>query len=215
MEKTEQVASSRKTSPGDHRRKPRRRGDELQHAIYEATVAALSEYGYGNLTMHDVAKRAKTSKAALYRRWSTRAELVVDAVRHVFPERGASTDTGELRGDLIALLRNAAELLNGPVGSALRGLLADSLRDPELAEAARSRLAGSAPDRMMRILRRAADRGEADASALTQQVANAGPALLRHHFLVYGTPIPEQVIIDVVDEVIVPLVSPQKPDRST
>lgn len=197
---------ARKTGPGDHRRKPRRRGDELQQAIYEAAVEALSECGYANLSMHDVARRARTSKAALYRRWATRAELVVDAVRHVFPERGGSTDTGELRGDLIALLTNAAALLNGPVGTALRGLLADSLRDPELAEAARSRLAGSTPDRVMRILRRAADRGEVNESALTQQIATAGPALLRHHFLVYGTPIPDKVISDIVDDVVLPVV---------
>ena len=158
MSNSRETVAPGETALDDHRRGRRRRGAELHRAIYDATMDALADAGYANLTMDDVARRARTSKACLYRRWSSRAELVADAVRHLVPDSGDSTDTGDLRGDLIALLSAAAGVLNGPVGTALRGLLADTLRDPELAEATRSRTGGSAPERVMRILRRAAER---------------------------------------------------------
>lgn len=215
MSNSRETVAPGETALDDHRRGRRRRGAELHRAIYDATMDALADAGYANLTMDDVARRARTSKACLYRRWPSRAELVADAVRHLVPDSDDSTDTGDLRGDLIALLSTAAGVLNGPVGTALRGLLADTLRDPELAEATRSRTGGSAPERVMRILRRAAERGEADPAALTHQVAAAGPALLRHHFLVHGTPIPDYVVSDIVDEVVLPLVRVKhnSPDR--
>src|SRR5882762_74282 len=58
----------------DHRRGPRRRGDALTAAIFDATLAELAEVGYAELTMERVAGRAKASKGSLYRRWSNRAE---------------------------------------------------------------------------------------------------------------------------------------------
>lgn len=194
-------------APGDdHRKRPRRRGDVLNRAIFEAAVAELTETGYERLTMGDVARRARTSKASLYRRWPSRADLVVDALRNLLPDSGHLPDTGDLRADLIAFLGGMAERLNGPVGIAVRGLIADTMRDPELTEVARSRIVDSPPELVLRILRRAVDRGEALPSALTHQVALTGPVLLRHHFLVYGTPIPDKVIVEIVDEVVLPLV---------
>ncbi|MEU4744544.1 helix-turn-helix domain-containing protein, partial [Actinosynnema sp. NPDC023658] len=59
----------------DHRKQPRRRGEELNAAIYRATLEELAEVGYAKLTMERVAERARTGKAALYRRWSSRMEL--------------------------------------------------------------------------------------------------------------------------------------------
>ena len=66
----------------DHRKLPRRRGDALNAAIYQATLDELAEVGYAGLTMEGVAERAKASKASLYRRWPTRIELVMERVTH-------------------------------------------------------------------------------------------------------------------------------------
>ena len=66
----------------DHRKGPRRRGEALFQAIYDATLAELVASGYAGMAMERVAARARTSKASLYRRWPSRAELVADAIRH-------------------------------------------------------------------------------------------------------------------------------------
>ncbi|MQA86063.1 MAG: TetR family transcriptional regulator [Streptosporangiales bacterium] len=194
------------TAPFDHRKGPRRRGDTLHNAIFEATLEELAEVGYAELTMERVAARARASKASLYRRWSSRAELVADAVRHVAPSRDELPDTGDVRTDLLALLRYAASWLSGPAGEAARGLIAEALRDPELTKAVRARFIESGSDFVLDILRRGATRGEVRPGALTPRVAAVGPALLRQHFLIHGAPVPDEVIVEIVDDVLMPLV---------
>ena len=63
----------------------RRRGEILERALYEATLAELADAGYGGLTMEGIAARAHTGKAALYRRWGSRQELVHAALVFTLP----------------------------------------------------------------------------------------------------------------------------------
>ncbi|MBV8996423.1 MAG: TetR/AcrR family transcriptional regulator [Pseudonocardiales bacterium] len=190
----------------DHRTRPRRRGQVLNQAIFAAAMTELAEVGYAHFTMGRVAERAGTGRASLYRRWPGRGELVLDAVRHVVGESIDLADHGELRADLLALLGSATDVLAGPVGEAMRGLLADSLHDPGLTRAARSHVPGAGDELVLEILRRGAVRGEVRPQALTPRVAGVGPALLRLHFLVHGAPIGDEVLAEIVDEVILPLV---------
>lgn len=189
----------------DHRRRPRRRGAALDEAIFQAVLDELAEVGYARLTMEGVAQRARAGKASLYRRWPTRIELVMDAVYSRLPDPAAPPDTGSLRGDLLALLRANAEALAGPAGEALRGLLSEALADSEVIARVRRNSQGATLRIMREILRRAADRGEIDAAAVTDRRLETGHALLRYHFLFNGTPIPDQVITGIVDEVLLPL----------
>jgi AcrR family transcriptional regulator len=109
-------------------------------AIYDATLAELREVGYLNLSMERVAQRARTGNASLYRRWASRAELVIDAVSSIVPEREEIPDTGSVRGDLLALLRQACARQAGPAGEVMRGVIAESLGNTRV-HAARARLA--------------------------------------------------------------------------
>ena len=63
----------------------RRRGEVLERALYEATLAELAEVGYGGLTMEGIAARAHTGKAALYRRWCSKHDLVYAALVFALP----------------------------------------------------------------------------------------------------------------------------------
>ncbi len=191
-------------TPADHRSGSRRRGSALEHAIFEATLAALNESGYTHLTMERVATLARTSKAALYRRWPGRAELVVDTIRYALPGEDLP-DTGSLRADVLALLRMTAQRLAGPAGEAARGIIGESLRDAAHTQLARQRMIDTHPDHMRVILGRAVRRGEARADALRPHVADAGPALLQRHFLIHGTPIADEVIVSIVDDIVLPL----------
>jgi AcrR family transcriptional regulator len=191
----------------DHRRGPRRRGDALLEAIFEATLAELAETGYGELTMERVAARARASKGSLYRRWSSRVELVVDAMEHAKPYALEQPDTGSTRDDLLHMLRLLASVHSGSAGEASQGILIEVLRNPELLQAVRARLFEPVMAMMLEILRRGAVRGEVRPAALTYRIASVGPDLLRQHRLVYGAPIPDSVIVEVVDEVLMPLIA--------
>jgi AcrR family transcriptional regulator len=188
----------------DHRSAPRRRGDELLSAIFDATLAELDDHGYAALRMEAVAERAHVGKASLYRRWTGKMSLVVDAAAACFPDSDELAATGTLRGDLLANFRHIAALLAGATGHALRGVVADALSDPERAREVRRRAQGRGAQTMRAIVGRAVARGELPEIELTPRQAAVGHSLLRHHFLWHGE-VPDELIVQVVDEVVLPL----------
>jgi AcrR family transcriptional regulator len=199
--------STRATPQPDHRRLPRRRDQVLVDAIHAATLAELTETGYQNLSVERVAKRARTSKAAIYRRWAGRADLVAAAIRHTFDHDEETTpDTGDVRADLFAVLRAAADRLTGPYGEATRGLIAETLADPEATRTARERLAFERNRLITAVLQRAVQRGQAGPQALTPQLISLAPTLLGHHFLLHGAPIVDHTINEILDDIVMPLI---------
>ncbi|HEY8454216.1 MAG TPA: TetR/AcrR family transcriptional regulator [Actinopolymorphaceae bacterium] len=192
-------------TPTTHQKGSRRRGQVLESAIFRATLDELAENGYAKLTMERVAERARASKASIYRRWATRVELVLDAVRHTMPDPSSPPDTGSLRGDLIASFRQTADVLAGPAGEAMRGLLSEALGDDTSMIRVRLQSQGTGRRAVEEITRRAIERGEIDAGSVTPRRLETPYALLRMHFLVHGAPIPDDVIHEIVDEVVVPL----------
>jgi AcrR family transcriptional regulator len=198
----------------DHRRRPRRRGQELFGAVFAAVLAELTEQGYGSLTVDAVATRARVSKATLYRRWPGKRELVLAAVQANLPDPEGLPDTGSLRGDLLAYFGQVAAHLQGPAGPALRGILGDVLGDPtsaaELYSASRR---GRSTEQLRALLARAVTRGELPTDRLdtvTARQLEAGPAILRHHYLWEGV-VTEQLCTSIVDDVLLPLFRPEPP----
>jgi AcrR family transcriptional regulator len=191
--------------PVDHRTLPRRRGETLLVAIFEATLAELAETGYARLTMERVAARAHTSKASLYKRWPGRADLVLAAMRHRRGAPAPTPDTGSLRGDVLALLREGAAMLNGPMGEVVRGLMAEGLSESTPIATVRTTMFDSRNRRMSEVLDRAVERGEIPPEAVTPQHIAVAPALVDHHFLFFGAPIHDDVLTEIVDAVLLPL----------
>jgi AcrR family transcriptional regulator len=206
MSRTDTVSDVATAGPSaDHRTRPRRRGHALDLAILKATIAEIEISGYAGLSMERVAERARASKASLYRRWPSKVELVMDAIYGLLPDPAKAADTGSLRGDLLALLRSAAEMLAGPGGTAIRGLISDALRDPQLADRLRSYTRGRSVAAMNEIVRRATDRRELGPGTITTRQLEAGLWVMRFHFLINGSPISDEVIAEIVDEVVLPL----------
>ena len=116
--------------------------DEREAEILDAAVRVLAKVGYDRLTMDQVAAEARASKASLYRHWSSKAELVVDAISKAKGMPETPPDTGSLRGDLMATwcgkYTNHSTL---PV-SVMNGLMSAMHADEELATAFRERLVG-------------------------------------------------------------------------
>ncbi|MFJ9034267.1 TetR/AcrR family transcriptional regulator [Streptomyces sp. NPDC102274] len=138
----------------------RPRSAEADSAILEATRAALGELGWSKLTMSDVATRAGVAKTTLYRRWTAKSELVVDAVAVLFDELELQ-DRGSLAADVEGMVLQFAALLERPeTRTAFMAVVAESTRD----EALRTRIRASIVDRQKRLVllgrERARMRGE-------------------------------------------------------
>lgn len=110
----------------------RPRDPRIDAAILRAAADLLVEIGYANLTMASVAERAGTTKTALYRRWSSKAELVHEAAFPVTPT-AIQTPPGDIAADLRAMIASSRDVFTSPVVSAaLPGLIADMSEDSEL-----------------------------------------------------------------------------------
>jgi AcrR family transcriptional regulator len=185
---------------GKHR--PRVEGDrELE--ILEATLAILSEVGYDRLTMDAVAARARASKATLYRRWSSKANLVIDALTHSkapheFP------DTGSLRGDLEAGFCQLGGLTDPEMVGLLGSVLTAIARDPEFAEQFRQQFVQEKVDMSRVAWDRARERGELRPDLDLDLVAPALAGIVLHRVFVMGQPADADVITRVIDQIILP-----------
>ncbi|GIJ10980.1 TetR/AcrR family transcriptional regulator [Micromonospora andamanensis] len=186
----------------------RRRGEELEQAILHAAAEELRESGYPGMTMDRVAARAGTNKNAIYRRWPHRAALGIAAYRHLSDVAMPKPDTGTLRGDALEMLRQANETWSSPHGAVLRSLLAAAADDPALLDLMRERSGADTMDRAwLSLLERAVARGEAPPTAVHQRVAATPMMLLRAEYAMRGIPsVADEVLIDIVDEVFLPLV---------
>ncbi len=185
----------------------RRRGTALEQAILEAATAELIESGYAGLTMDRVAKRAGTNKNAIYRRWPNRAALGVAAYRRMAVTTLQIPDTGDLRGDALALLRQINCDAPGPTGAILGSLLAAASTEPELRQQLLEYAAGGGTAPWLMIVDRAVARGEACPEALHPRVATVALVLLRNEYVTRGVKaVPDEVLVEIVDQVYVPLV---------
>jgi AcrR family transcriptional regulator len=187
-------------------RTSRRRGEELERAILDAAWAELADHGYDRLTMDGVALRARTSKPVLYRRWPNRVELVFAVLNRNAPDYQEPPDTGELRSDLALFLGQLMHRFDDLPMAAVHGLLVDILRVPELLTRFRSgMLAGGPLITLETMMRRAAERGEIRADRVTPRTVSLPLDLLRDAFLLTGEVPGDEVVAEVLDEVVLPL----------
>ncbi|MEV0801459.1 TetR/AcrR family transcriptional regulator C-terminal ligand-binding domain-containing protein [Kribbella sp. NPDC050281] len=186
------------------RHRPRVEGGR-EEEILAATVALVAELGYDRLTMDAVATAAKASKATLYRRWTSKAELVVDAVSRAkgcpMPE---NVDTGSLRGDLISLACGAGGFTDEMPMSVMAGLLTALQHDAELQNAFRERFLAPRLRLVATVYQRAVDRGEVSPDIDVELLANTLPAVIIHHAFLLGVEPTDDLILRVIDNVILP-----------
>ncbi|MDM3973196.1 TetR/AcrR family transcriptional regulator [Mycobacterium marseillense] len=189
----------------------RRRGPALEEALLDAAWTELTERGYDELTIDAVAVRAGTSRAVLYRRWPNKQELALAAVAHeVAKDVVVAPDTGSLRGDVIALLRQANKVRVGMVVPLLTRLggfyqqTGSSLADLE------TRVRGRRDDALEQAIQRAVDRGEIERDQLTERIARLPVDLFRYEVLMTLRPLPDEAIEEIVDTVWLPLLEGRK-----
>lgn len=160
--------------------------------------------------MERIAERAGTSRAVIYRRWQSRPELVIAALRHHQPVvPGRVPDTGTMRGDMLAVLSRVSSRLSAIGPDTVVGLLGDLLADKEALDYVQDQLLRGGTKVMMAVLERAAARGEAR-SEVSPRVARVPLDLIRHELILKPHPPSQQTIEEIVDEVFLPLVLPTR-----
>jgi AcrR family transcriptional regulator len=176
------------------------RSARVYAAVLKATVAVLYERGFDALSIGEVAERSEVHESSIYRRWATKADLVLDALLSRARLEIPVPDTGSLREDLLAWLRALAAFLGSPVGLNLARL---GLRNdlPEF-DAVRDEFLNDRFTRAAAILDRAADRGELRASVDRILTVETLIGLLLLRLLLTREPITESVLAYAVDLVL-------------
>jgi AcrR family transcriptional regulator len=173
-----------------------------------ATQDLLIEVGFDRLALDAVAARAGTSKPTIYRRWRTKADLVVAAVADAKPVP-AVPDTGSLREDLLACAR-AYTVGDDRTHRLLAGVLSEMARNEAIRVAAVENLGRPYTQLFVDVLRRAVKRGWIDSRTDIDTVAAIFPAFAFHCVTVEGKPVDDELVDRVIDGVVLALL-----DQST
>lgn len=184
--------------------RPRVEG-EREAEIFDAVQRLLAEVGYDKLTFDAVAAAVHAGKATLYRRWPTKAALVMDAVaRCEGCDRTEPADTGSLRGDLIAEACAPGGLADEIPVSVIGAVVPALHRDPELFAAFHERFIGPKLALSVRLFERAKEQREVSADADTLELARLLPAICTHATFVFGEAMTRERITRIVDAVVLP-----------
>jgi AcrR family transcriptional regulator len=170
-------------------------------AILRAAVGVLADHGPSGFTVDEVAARAGCGKATIYRRWPSRARLLLDTAQHMGLEMD-DPDTGSMRDDLLALIGNlAGKLRDTPSGRVMAGIIAEAAVNPEM-RAALTAFVDARRSLAVRAVERGVARGELPAGTDPHLVADllGGPVFFR--MLIHGTGVDDEVVKSLVDTVL-------------
>jgi AcrR family transcriptional regulator len=190
------------------RRNPGRFDRSLDAAILEAALDGLGELGYDRMSMDDIASRARVGKAAIYRRWPSKAAVVADAIAHW--RRGLGPveppNTGSLRGDIEALVASVPDYDEAALSTikVLVGAATAAMHQPVLA-AALDELALSTPRQIVNVvLDQAVARGEIPSGRDLGLIPDAivGLNVLR---VMTGRPIDRVAVRRALEQLLLPL----------
>jgi AcrR family transcriptional regulator len=191
-------------TPARNGSRSRRRGEVLERALYEATLAELTEVGYGGLTMEGIAARAHTGKAALYRRWATKCELVHAALVFALPPVPEPRSGRPARDNLLAMFTSHRDMLAGKTDFPGLYVVQQLLHEPEMRAIFADAVVSPRLKIIESILQAAVDSGDIDPATITPLTARVGPALINQHFLLKGEPPNRRDLALIVDTVIPP-----------
>ena len=187
----------------------RRRDHSRDPDILAAALDILAETGYDGMTIDMVAARAKAGKATLYRRWASKAELVIDAVasmKKIDMSEAGMPDTGTLRGDLLALMKpNSLDEAEKKL-RIMAGLMSMLASAPELSQAANTAIIEPRVAVNRILMRRAMDRGEISPDCDVEILSLITPAMAAYRVLILRQPVDQAYLVSLIDGVMLPAV---------
>ncbi|HEX4390107.1 MAG TPA: TetR/AcrR family transcriptional regulator [Mycobacterium sp.] len=171
--------------------------------LLSVTLQLLQEHGYDRLTVDAVAADAHASKATVYRRWPSKAELVLAAFIEGCRQIAVHPETGTLRGDLLQLGHVISRQTSEQAGT-MRAVLVEISRHPALRDAMQHQFLDQRKALMQDVLGDAVLRGEIDAAAISDELWDLLPGYLIFRSIMPNRPLTEHTVEALVDEVVIP-----------
>ena len=171
--------------------------------LLAVTLQLLQEHGYDRLTVDAVATTARASKATIYRRWPTKAELVLAAFVEGTRQVAVDPDTGTLRGDLLRMGESIRAHVSTHAGT-IRAVLVEVSRSADLDAMMQEQFLDQRKALMGHVLAKAVERGEIDASAITEDLWDVLPGYLIYRTVLTGRAPSSRTVADLVDDVLIP-----------
>lgn len=138
----------------------RPRSIHADQAILQATLDLLAEVGYESMSIEAIASRAGVGKTTIYRRYTSKEELVADAIESLRDDL-AIPDTDSFWGDMDILIKNAAKKIDSPLGRQTLALIVSTASsNPQFAEVYWTKYTKLRREAFSKILERAKSRGE-------------------------------------------------------
>ena len=205
------MVTSRPTDGPVRTATPRRRGAVLERAILDAALEMLSTVGWSGLTMEGVAAVAQTGKAAVYRRWASKEDLVADALQAGLPRLEEAPDLGSVRDDLLALCRQARDAMFSRPGFALRSVIHEyeHMQVERFHGVIFEGVVGPTTRLMSQVVTRGIERGDVRADAANGYVLDAIPAMMMYRSKISASEWSDGDIEEMVDQLMLPLLSPR------
>lgn len=185
----------------------RRRGPVLERAILDAALEQLSTVGWNGLTMEGVAAEAQTGKAAVYRRWPSKEDLVADALAAGLPSLDDAPDHGGIRSDLYELTRLVRDAMYSRPGWALRAVLheCDKASSERFHALIMTGVIQPSANLFGEVVHRGIRRGDVRPDAVGSLVFDVIPALLMYRSKVRDSDWPDEEIAELIDQVMLPM----------
>jgi len=171
--------------------------------LLTVTLQLLQEHGYDRLTVDAVAATAHASKATVYRRWPSKAELVLAAFIESCRQVAVAPETGTLRSDLLRLGEVICQQAHQQAGT-IRAVLVEVSRDPALRDAMQEQFLDQRKALMHDVLQQAADRGEIHESVISDELWDLLPGYLIFRSIMPNRPPTEHTVQALVDDVLIP-----------
>jgi AcrR family transcriptional regulator len=171
--------------------------------LLDVTLNLLQEHGYDRLTLDAVAARARASKATVYRRWPSKAELVLAAFIEGVRQSAVRPGTGTLRGDLLHL-GHAIRRQTCEQAGIIRAILVEVSHQPALQDALQSQFLDQRKALIQGVLHDAVLRGEIEPAAISDELWDLLPGYLIFRSMMPNRPPTEQTVEALVDDVVIP-----------
>jgi len=190
------------------------RAAQVVAKVMKATGEELSRVGYATLRMDEVAERAGVSKSTVYRRWPTKAELVIDLISHHFGATNNEPDTGTLRQDLLNYALHLAKLSKSPMWNGVLSTLTGRT-EPEV-EVLATQLRERAQETRRRIVQRSIDRGELSKFVNVEVICDMFAAPILRRLFTCNAAIDTQYIESIIDTTLAgaAVLATQRPTRN-
>ncbi|MDX7953992.1 TetR/AcrR family transcriptional regulator [Lichenihabitans sp. Uapishka_5] len=176
-------------------------------AILSATIDILVEVGFERMTVDMVAARARAGKGTVYRRWPSKTDMVLDAVAQMKRDQidfDQLTDTGSLRGDMLALFDAGSAARGERFMRAVVALAALLAQEPDVADAGHEAMIEPWTQANRILIGRAIARGEVRATVDVEAIAQVIPAMGGYRSLIQRRPFDRAFLVGLLDHVLLP-----------